>query len=143
MTKHGMVHTSLSHSELLMVNYWVCVCVAFLACLVLQIRSPQFQQSLASLSHALTTDNYETIFANFGLNPMDGRAELERGDMIGSFLAALRKQARREAGEVLDDDEDDGDDEDDEDDEMHDGEDDDEDEGMDGEDDDGGYGDIE
>merc|ERR1719473_401921 len=41
------------------------------------VRSPQFQQALGSLSSALhTPDNFNSVFANFGLDPADGAQAL-------------------------------------------------------------------
>jgi len=57
------------------------------------IHSPQFQQALSSLSSALTTENYNSIFANFGLDPSAGAAELARGDNVAAFIAAVQAQA--------------------------------------------------
>jgi hypothetical protein len=54
------------------------------------IRSPQLRQALSSLSNALENENFETVFANFGLNPEDGAEAMARGDPVGAFLAALR-----------------------------------------------------
>ena len=60
------------------------------------VRSPQFQQALGSLSSALhTPDNFNSVFANFGLDPADGAQALASGDSTGAFLAALMQQAAR------------------------------------------------
>lgn len=60
------------------------------------VRSPQLAQALRSLTGALSTDNFETIFANFGLDPRDGADLMARGDAVGAFLAALQAKADRE-----------------------------------------------
>jgi hypothetical protein len=57
------------------------------------IRSPQLAQALRSLTGALSTDNFETIFANFGLDPAAGADLMARGDAVGAFLAALQAKA--------------------------------------------------
>lgn len=62
------------------------------------IRSPQLRQALSGLSSALGTENYETIFANFDLDPADGADELAHGDAVGAFLAALRAKVARADG---------------------------------------------
>mmetsp|Transcript_3941 Transcript_3941/g.11555 ORF Transcript_3941/g.11555 Transcript_3941/m.11555 type:complete len:387 (-) Transcript_3941:413-1573(-) len=60
------------------------------------IRSPQFQQTLTSLSAALQTENYNSIFANFGLDASAGAAALAQGNGIQAFLDALNAQAEAE-----------------------------------------------
>jgi len=60
------------------------------------VRSPQFQQTLTALSGALQTENYNSIFANFGLDASAGAAALARGDGIQAFLDALNAQADQE-----------------------------------------------
>ena len=62
------------------------------------IRSPQLRQALSALSAALGTENYETVFANFDLDPADGADELAHGDAVGAFLAALRAKVSRADG---------------------------------------------
>jgi hypothetical protein len=59
------------------------------------VRSPQFQQALGSLANALQTpDNFNSVFANFGLDPAAGAAAMASGDGVGAFIAALEQQAR-------------------------------------------------
>lgn len=58
-----------------------------------QLRSPQLRAALASLGGALQTDNINSVFANFGLNPADGSEEMARGDGPGAFLAAIQARA--------------------------------------------------
>jgi hypothetical protein len=50
-----------------------------------QLRSPQLQQALGSLTSALQSDNFETVFANFNLQPADGAEAINVGD--GVFCA--------------------------------------------------------
>ncbi len=64
----------------------VCVCVWVCACVRAQLRSPQLQQALGSLTAALQSDNFESIFANFNLRPADGVDAINVGD--GSCVAA-------------------------------------------------------
>ena len=59
------------------------------------LRSPQFKQSLAALSAALQSENFNTVFANFGLDPRDGATSLNSGDGIGAFLQAVQARADR------------------------------------------------
>lgn len=59
------------------------------------LRSPQFKQSLGALSAALQSENFNTVFANFGLDPRDGAAALNLGDGIGAFLQAVQARADR------------------------------------------------
>ena len=65
------------------------------------ISTPQYQAALRSLSSALmSAANFNSIFANFGLNPTDGMTQLNRGDAIGAFLNALQAKADREKPET-------------------------------------------
>lgn len=57
------------------------------------VHSPQYQQTLASLTSALQSENYNSIFANFGLDPAAGAEALARGNGVEAFLAALEAQA--------------------------------------------------
>ena len=57
------------------------------------MHSPQYQQTLASLTSALQSENYNSIFANFGLDPAAGAEALARGNGVEAFLAALEAQA--------------------------------------------------
>ncbi len=59
------------------------------------LLSPQFQQALGSLSGALQTENFNTVFANFNLDPADGQEAVVRGDGVGAFVAALQAAAER------------------------------------------------
>merc|ERR1719152_640433 len=59
------------------------------------VRSPQFQQALGTLSSALSTpDNFNSVFANFGLDPSAGATAMATGDGTGAFLAAIEQQAQ-------------------------------------------------
>ena len=60
-----------------------------------QVSSPEFQGALATLSAALQTNNFNSVFANFGLDPADGAEHMARGDGIAAFLHALEARARR------------------------------------------------
>jgi len=59
------------------------------------LLSPQFQQALGSLTGALQTENFNTVFANFNLDPADGQEAVVRGDGVGAFVAALQAAAER------------------------------------------------
>ncbi|GBG24864.1 Proteasomal ubiquitin receptor ADRM1-like [Hondaea fermentalgiana] len=61
------------------------------------LSSPQVRQAFAMLSHALQSDNFNSVMTNFGLDPMAGAAELQRGDGIGAFLRALQAKADEES----------------------------------------------
>lgn len=63
------------------------------------LSSPQFQQSVAQLSHALADDNVNAVFANFGLDPAHGADALARGDGAAALADALAAaaQSRRAA----------------------------------------------
>lgn len=65
------------------------------------LSSPQFQQSVAQLSHALADDNVNAVFANFGLDPAHGADALARGDGAAALADALTAaaQSRRAAEE--------------------------------------------
>jgi len=63
--------------------------------LIETIRSPQFQQSVAALEHALETNNFDTIMSNFGLDPSVATNALYRGDVVEVFLEALIAQAQQ------------------------------------------------
>ncbi|KAG5185654.1 DNA topoisomerase [Tribonema minus] len=61
------------------------------------LRSPQLQQALASLTHALQSDNFNSIMSNFGLdaNNPDAMAALSRGDGVQALLSALMHAAKQ------------------------------------------------
>eukprot|EP00611_Tribonema_gayanum_P008041 TRINITY_DN1750_c0_g2_i2.p2 TRINITY_DN1750_c0_g2~~TRINITY_DN1750_c0_g2_i2.p2 ORF type:complete len:136 (-),score=44.75 TRINITY_DN1750_c0_g2_i2:31-438(-) len=61
------------------------------------LRSPQLQQALASLTHALQSDNFNSIMSNFGLdaNNPDSMAALSRGDGVQALLSALMHAAKQ------------------------------------------------
>jgi len=60
------------------------------------ITSPQIRQALVALSQALQSDNFNTVMTNFQLDPMDGAQQLQQGDGIAAFLAALQAQVDKE-----------------------------------------------
>ena len=53
------------------------------------LHSPQLRSAFASLTAALQSDNFNSVLANFGLDPAHGAEHLARGDTIGAFLASL------------------------------------------------------
>jgi hypothetical protein len=53
----------------------------------------QTTEAMSSLSSALSTENYGSVIANFGLDAAAGAAALARGDNVGAFLAAVQAQA--------------------------------------------------
>ncbi len=59
------------------------------------VTSPQIKQAMHALSQALVSDNFNSVMANFGLDQADGAAQLQLGDPIGAFLAALQAKADR------------------------------------------------
>lgn len=69
------------------------------ACVAEQITSPQLRAAVGSLSGALGTENLNSVFANFGLNPVDGSDEMARGDGAGAFLSALQAAVDRSRSE--------------------------------------------
>ena len=62
------------------------------------VHSPQYQQTLASLTSALQSENYNSIFANFGLDPAAGAEALAQGNGVEAFVAALNAQASDGSG---------------------------------------------
>lgn len=65
---------------------------------LLQISSPQLRQALDSLTGALNTENFNSIFANFGLDPAAGADEAARGDSTGAFVRAVQQRADDSTG---------------------------------------------
>ncbi|KAL7549837.1 hypothetical protein ACHAWF_013099 [Thalassiosira exigua] len=65
------------------------------------LRSPQAAQCLQRLTAALADDagSFNSIIANFQLNPGDGAAAMARGDPIAAFLECLLRDVER-SGEV-------------------------------------------
>ena len=53
------------------------------------LHSAQLRSAYASLTAALQSDNFNSVLANFGLDPAHGAEQLARGDCIGAFLASL------------------------------------------------------
>lgn len=62
------------------------------------IHSPQFQQTLTALTSALGSEQYNSIFANFGLDASAGAEALNRGDVVEAFIAALEAQRDEDTG---------------------------------------------
>lgn len=54
------------------------------------LRSAQFFESLRMLSHALQSDNFNSVMMNFNIDPAPGMQHLLRNDAIGAFIAALQ-----------------------------------------------------
>lgn len=73
------------------------------------LRSPQIQQTLRTLTLALSPDEmgsvegYHSIIANFQLDPKDGEQALASGNPVQAFLdcvvASVEKEAKEEEGE--------------------------------------------
>lgn len=63
------------------------------------LHSPQFQQTLSSLTGALQTENFNSIFANFNLDAAAGADALARGNGVEAFLMAIEAQARTQSGD--------------------------------------------
>lgn len=69
------------------------------------LRSPQFQQALDALSSALSSESFNSVMANLGIDPTPGATELMRGNFTGAFLvaanaaAAARRQQQQQVGE--------------------------------------------
>ena len=64
------------------------------------LRSPQVAQCLQRLTAALADDasSFNSIIANFQLNPEDGAAALAAGNPIDAFLNCLLKDVERKEG---------------------------------------------
>ncbi|KAL9178432.1 hypothetical protein ACHAXT_003762 [Thalassiosira profunda] len=64
------------------------------------IRSPQVAQTLQRLTAALADDagGFNSILANFQLDPNDGAAALAAGNPVGAFLECLWKDVERKEG---------------------------------------------
>lgn len=63
------------------------------------LHSPQFQQTLSSLTGALQTENFNSIFANFNLDAAAGADALARGNGVEAFLTAIEAQARAQSSD--------------------------------------------
>jgi 26S proteasome regulatory subunit N13 len=69
------------------------------------LRSPQVQQTLRSLSNAIcpdeqgSLDGYHSVIANFQLDPRDGEEALAAGNPIQAFLDCILSSVSREEGE--------------------------------------------
>lgn len=57
------------------------------------LRSPQFQQALDALSSALSSDSFNAVMANLGIDPAPGATQLMRGDFVAAFLTAANAAA--------------------------------------------------
>lgn len=64
------------------------------------LRSPQVMQCLQRLTAALAEDgsSFNSIIANFQLEPSDGGEALARGDPIEAFLNCLLRDVERKEG---------------------------------------------
>lgn len=61
------------------------------------LRSPQTQQCLKSLTAALSSgDEFNSILANFALDPSDGALAMASGNPIQAFLDCILKQVEKE-----------------------------------------------
>lgn len=54
------------------------------------IQTPQFKNSVSTLSQAIQSGDYFSLATNFGLDPSIGMDKLNRGDVIGAFLEAIQ-----------------------------------------------------
>jgi hypothetical protein len=69
------------------------------------LRSPQVQQTLRSLTAALQPDDvgsmegYHSVLANFQLNPTDGQEALQNGNPIQAFLDCVLASVEKEKEE--------------------------------------------
>ena len=57
--------------------------------LIETLRSPQLQQALGALTGALQTDNFNAVFANFGLDPAAGAESLARGNGVQVYCLGM------------------------------------------------------
>ena len=75
------------------------------------VRSPQVQQTLRSLTATLLPDDagdltgLYSVLANFQLDPADGQQAIAVGNPIQAFLDALLKKVQKEQADKKDDDE--------------------------------------
>jgi len=60
------------------------------ASLEANLRSPQLYDAMRVLTSALTSENYNSVFANLGLDPAAGNDYLLRGDVVRAFLQAMQ-----------------------------------------------------
>jgi hypothetical protein len=66
------------------------------------LRSPQIQQTLRALSQALmpddegSLDGYNSVIANFQLDPQDGQTALAAGNPIQAFLDCVLAAVKKE-----------------------------------------------
>jgi hypothetical protein len=77
------------------------------------LRSPQVQQTLRSLTAALAPDDagsmegYHSVLANFSLDPQDGQAALASGNPIQAFLDAVVASVKQDEEETKEEEEED------------------------------------
>ncbi len=57
------------------------------------LSTPQFRSTLRTLTSALMSDNYNSVMANFGLDPTAGSEALAQGNPVLAFLQALQAQS--------------------------------------------------
>ena len=57
------------------------------------LSTPQFRSTLRTLTSALMSDNYNSVMANFGLDPTAGSEALAQGNPVLAFLQAVQAQA--------------------------------------------------
>jgi len=77
------------------------------------LRSPQTQQCLKSLTAALAAgDEFNSILANFALDPSDGAAAMASGNPIQAFLDCVLKQVEKEKAAKKEEEEEEGKDQD-------------------------------
>jgi len=60
------------------------------------LTSPQVRATLRSLTQAVASDSFNSVLANFQLQPEDGALSLMMGNPIQAFLDCLLKQIQRE-----------------------------------------------
>ena len=61
------------------------------------IRSPQLRQAMQSLTAALNSSDYYSVFANLGVDAAAGQEHIARGDMVRAFLTAIQAAAPTDA----------------------------------------------
>lgn len=64
------------------------------------IRSPQLRQAMQSLTAALNSSDYYSVFANLGVDAAAGQEDIARGDMVRAFLTAIQAAAPTEGTET-------------------------------------------
>eukprot|EP01029_Cantina_marsupialis_P024020 TRINITY_DN6077_c0_g1_i1.p1 TRINITY_DN6077_c0_g1~~TRINITY_DN6077_c0_g1_i1.p1 ORF type:complete len:329 (-),score=114.81 TRINITY_DN6077_c0_g1_i1:101-1087(-) len=56
---------------------------------IANLRSPQFTSTLRHMTHALHSDDVNSLFSNFNLNPVDGQDEMANGNFVSAFVRAF------------------------------------------------------